>query len=127
MRFRKIIVIASSSSSSFQEKRTMVLKTFVLPVLVLFVRRRFSRSKTPHLSREYLTTFIIKYIFVVILKNESTFFVIPSNSEKEPFLQQKKRTLLKKEKRKVKIFSKVFPLFLLFFSLSLSITQSFSL
>jgi hypothetical protein len=51
MLFRKIIIIASSSSSSsFQEKR-MVLKTFVLPVLVLFVRRR-NRSKTPHLLRE---------------------------------------------------------------------------
>ena len=128
MRFRKIIVIASSSSSSFQEKRTMVLKTFVLPVLVLFVRRRFSRSKTPHLSREYLTTFIIKYIFVVILKNESTFFVIPSNSEKEPFLQQKKRMLIeKREEKSQKYFKSISSFSALFLSLSLSITQSFSL
>ena len=118
MRFRKIIVIASSSSSSFQEKRTMVLKTFVLPVLVLFVRRR-SRSKTPHLSREYLTTFIIKYIFVVILKNESTFFVIPSNSEKEPFLQQKKRMLIEKGEEKSQNFFKSISSFsALFLSLS---------
>lgn len=34
--------------------------------------------------------------------------VIPCSSEKEPFLQQKKRMFLKKEKRKVKIFSKLF-------------------
>ena len=126
MRFRKIIVIASSSSSSFQEKRTMVLKTFVLPVLVLFVRRRFSRSKTPHLSREYLTTFIIKYIFVVILKNESTFFVIPSNSEKEPFLQQKKRMLIEKGEEKSQNFFKIFSSFSALF-LSLSITHNLSL
>ena len=86
MLFRKIIIIASSSSSSFQEKR-MVLKTFVLPVLVLFLRRR-SRSKTPHLLREYTTTFIIQYIFVVILKNESILGVIPS-SEKEPHGNEK--------------------------------------
>ena len=128
MRFRKIIVIASSSSSSFQEKRTMVLKTFVLPVLVLFVRRRFSRSKTPHLSREYLTTFIIKYIFVVILKNESTFFVIPSNSEKEPFLQQKKRMLIEKGEEKSQNFFKSISSFsALFLSLSLHYTIFLSL
>ena len=70
MLLRKIII--ASSSSSFHEKR-MVLKTFVLPVLVLFVRRR-SRSKTPHLLREY-NHFYYK-VFVVILKNES--IVIPS-------------------------------------------------
>jgi len=128
MRFRKIIVIASSSSSSFQEKRTMVLKTFVLPVLVLFVRRRFSRSKTPHLSREYLTTFIIKYIFVVILKNESTFFVIPSNSEKEPFLQQKKRMLIEKgEEKSQKYFKSISSFSALFLSLSLHYTIFLSL